>query len=146
VVVTADSVTPNAGSGSSQTFAFQYSDTAGATDLSTSWAWINASFAASSANSCLFYYTRATNTLALLNDTAAGYLTGTVGSGGTLQNTQCAIALGGSTAVASGNSLTLNLPITFAPSFAGAKMIFMFAINGTGTSSGWQSRGAWTVP
>jgi hypothetical protein len=94
----------------------------------------------------LFYYTRATNTLALLNDAADGYLTAAVGGGGTLHNSQCAIGLGSSAAVFNGNTLTLNLAMTFAPSFAGAKMIFMFAANGTGTTSGWQSRGAWTVP
>jgi hypothetical protein len=36
--VTADSVTPNAGTGASQTFSLHYSDSGGAADLTTAWA------------------------------------------------------------------------------------------------------------
>ena len=64
---------------------------------------------------------------------------------GTLQNSQCGIALGSSTAVTSGNTLTLTLAVTFTPAFAGSQTIFMYATNGTQTS-GWQTRGSWTVP
>jgi len=145
-VVTADSVTPNTGSGASQPFTFQYGDSAGATDLATVWTWINATFATSAANSCLFNYTRASNTLALLNDAGTANFIGTLGSGGTLQNSQCTISLAGSTVVVSGNALTLTVPVTFAPTYAGTKTIFMYAANGAGTNSAWQPRGTWTVP
>ena len=57
-VVTADTVAPASGSGASQTFALQYGDTAGATDLAETWVWFNATFAANAANSCMAYYTR----------------------------------------------------------------------------------------
>ena len=74
------------------------------------------------------YYDRAANTLNLLNDAGTAWTSGTVGSGGTLQNSQCAIALGSSTTRAvSGNTLTLNLAMTFKPAFAGAKNIYMYA-------------------
>jgi hypothetical protein len=66
--VTADSVTPNSGTGATQAFALQYSDTLGATDLATMWVWFNATLAGSSANSCMLFYTRATNTLSLLGN------------------------------------------------------------------------------
>jgi glucose/arabinose dehydrogenase len=146
VTVTADSVTPNAGSGSSQSFAFQFSDTAGAMDLQQGWIWINASFASTLANTCLAYYTRATNTVSLIDDAGTMWMTATLGSGGTLQNSQCAIALGSSTTVLSGNALTLTLALTFKPAFSGAKNIFTYAQNGSGINSGWQTRGTWTVP
>ena len=145
VIVTADTVTPGSGNGSNQTFALQYSDTAGAADLATAWVWINTSFA-NPVSSCMFYYTRAANTLSLLNDAGTAYLVGTVGSTATVQNSQCGIALGGSTAVSSGNTLTLNLPMAFTPAFAGAKTVFIYAANATGATSGWQTRGIWTVP
>jgi hypothetical protein len=40
----ADSISPGSGSGSIQTFAIQYSDTAGATNLSSVWIWFTANF------------------------------------------------------------------------------------------------------
>jgi hypothetical protein len=58
-VVTADSVTPNNGTGTTQTFTLAYSDTAGATDLGQLWVWVNETFAPSAANSCMLYYVRA---------------------------------------------------------------------------------------
>jgi hypothetical protein len=147
-VVSAVSASPNAGTGATQTFALQYGDTAGATDLSTAWTCINATLATTSANSCLIQYSRATSTLFLMNDAGTAFLPGAaVGSAGTLQNSQCAIVLGGSTTVVpSGTSLTLNLAMIFASGFGGAKNHYMYAANGAGVSSGWQARGTWTVP
>jgi hypothetical protein len=145
--VTADSVTPNAGMGASQSFALQYSDTAGAMDLATTWAWFNATFAPTAASSCLVYYSHGTNTVSLLNDAGSAWIVGTVGAAGTLQNSQCAVALGTSTTVAfNANALTLTLAMTFAPGYNGAKNVYMYAANGSGSASGWQTRGTWTVP
>jgi hypothetical protein len=145
-VVTADSVTPNTGTGASTVFALQYSDTAGFADLSTTWVWVNATFATSAANSCLVYYNRATNLVWLLNDAGTQWTSGSVPAAGTLENTQCTISLAGSTVQHSGNTLTLNLAMTFTAAYAGTKNIFMYAANATGQSSNWQLRGAWNVP
>jgi hypothetical protein len=142
-VLTADSVTPNAGTGAAQAFVLSYTDTAGATDLRQTWVWFNPAFT-SSAHSCLAYYQPGTNTLNLLDDAGATWLSAPLGSG-TLQNSQCGIALANSTAVPNGNTLTLTLAVTFKAAFAGAQTIFMYATNGTQTS-GWQTRGTWTVP
>ena len=144
-VVTVDSVTPNAGAGATQTFTLTYSDTAGATDLSQTWVWFTPSFAAGAANSCMAYYNRAANTLNLLNDAGTVWQSAALGSA-TLQNSQCAIALGSSTATPSGNTLTVNLAMTFTPAFAGAKQVWLFGTNGGGINSSWQQRGTWTVP
>jgi hypothetical protein len=76
------------------------SDTAGAMDLQQGWVWINATFASTLANSCLASYTRATNTVSLMDDAGATGMTATLGSSGTLQNSPCAIALGSSTTAA----------------------------------------------
>src|SRR6202034_159232 len=63
------SAAPSSGSGAQQTFALQYADSLGATDLATAWVWITStSTAGSSANSCLVYYARPANQLFLLND------------------------------------------------------------------------------
>ena len=79
--VTADSVTPASGAGGTQTFALQYSDTAGASNFSTVWVWFNASFGTSSANSCMVYYDRGAGTLYLINDAGTAWLPGTPGAG-----------------------------------------------------------------
>jgi hypothetical protein len=143
-VVTADSVTPSSGSGSSQAFALQYSDTAGATSFSTVWVWFSATFG-SAANSCMVYYDRPGATLYLINDAGSQWLPGTPGSGATLQNNQCSINLATTSVVLASNSLTLNLAMTFKPAYAGAKNIYMYGADTGGINSGWQTRGTWTA-
>lgn len=145
LVVNAVSSSPGSGSGTTQTFSLQYSDTSGATDLSSAWVWFNSTFSATSGNSCLLRYTRSTGTLSLLNDSQV-WISGTMGFSGTLQNAQCAVSLAGSTSTTSGNTLTLNLPMTFMSGYAGVKNIYMYAANGANVNSGWQTRGTWTVP
>jgi hypothetical protein len=145
--VTADSVSPGSGSGLSQSFTLQYSDTTGAANLTTAWVWFTPSASAPAANSCVVYYSRPANTLYLLNDAGSAAIGAVMGSGGTLANSQCVVAMDGSTtATITGTSLKLTLGMTFKPAFAGAKLINMFAVNAAGTMSGWQSRGTWTVP
>jgi hypothetical protein len=145
VTVTADSATPNAGSGMTQTFALQYSDTLGATDLSTAWVWFNATLASSAANSCLVYYDRAAARMYLVNDAATQWMSGLLSSGSTLQNTQCSVSLAGSSVTVSGTTLSMNLAVTFKAAFAGAKNIYMSGASSGNVSSGWQDRGDWTV-
>jgi hypothetical protein len=43
-----------------------------------------------------------------------------------------------------GTNLTLNLPVTFAAGYAGAKTTYLYAA-GSSASSGWQTMGSWTV-
>jgi len=46
-----------------------------------------------------------------------------------------------------GNTLTLNLPMTFLAAYAGAKNIYTYATDVSGASNGgWQQLGSWTVP
>src|SRR5204862_3765564 len=55
-----------------------------------------------------------------------------------VSNGQCSITGAGSSVVASGNTLTLTLAITFTPSFAGNKVLYLAAQNGV-ANSGWQA-------
>jgi archaellum component FlaF (FlaF/FlaG flagellin family) len=144
-VVTADSVTPGSGTGATQTFALQYSDSNGAASFQTAWVWFNAAFS-STANSCFLYYDRAANQLNLAPDTTGPYLVAMPGSAGTLQNSQCSVNMATTSVVLNGNTLTLNLAMTFKPAFSGAKSIFMYGRDVSLTNSGWQTRGTWTVP
>jgi hypothetical protein len=136
------SVTSNSSSGSSQTFAFNFSDPNGATDIVSTQMDINAQLSA--ANACYFYYSRASNALYLANNAGAWQGPVTVGSAGTLSNSQCSVNVGGSSVSASGTTLTLNLAISFQAAFAGAKGIFMEVQSAT-QDSGWSNLGSWTV-
>ncbi len=139
------SVTPNSGSGTSQTFAFEYSDTAGAASLEQVWAYFNATLANPAATSCLLYYNVSTNQINLLSDNGAVWMPATLGSATTLQNSQCSLSVATATAVPSGNNLTLNVSITFKPGFVGAKNVYLHSVDVSGSNSGWQQMGAWTV-
>ena len=78
---------------------------------------------------------------------ARSNMSGVVGAAGMLMNSQCTIMLGGSTTpMFSGNTLTLNLAMSFTPVFAGAKNIYLYASSTSGPNSGWQVRGTWSVP
>jgi hypothetical protein len=138
------SVSPASGNGTTQTFSLQYSDTGGATNLSSVWVWFTATGAQS--NSCMMQFVRSVSTLYLINDAVTGWITATPGVAGTLQNSQCAINAGNTTISLSGNNMTLNLPVTFASGYAGTQTLYMWAGNAGGSNTGWQSRGAWTVP
>jgi uncharacterized repeat protein (TIGR01451 family) len=145
--ITAVSVTPNNGSGVSQTFALQYADTAGATDLNAVWVWFTSDFdTAHTAYSCLAYYSRPTNQLSLIDDTGSGTLGPfTLGGGAPLSNSQCSIGVEAASVTASGTDLILNLPVTFTAAYPGLKGIYLYA-GSSSANSGWQSLGTWTVP
>ncbi len=69
----------------------------------------------------------------------------TLGSATTLQNSQCSLNVGTAWISTSGNTLTLNVTVTFTPAFVGAKNIYLYAVDGSGSNSGWQQLGTWTV-
>jgi hypothetical protein len=142
-VATANSVTPNSGSGSSQTFALQYGDTAGASNLQQVYALFNSTLTSSS--SCELYYQPGTNQVGLLNDGATAWTAATLGSTTTLQNSQCWLNVAASTKTLSGNNLTLNFAMAFTSGYAGAKKVYMWAGDLAGSNSAWQQRGTWTA-
>jgi hypothetical protein len=127
------SVTPNTGSGSSQTFAFSFADLNGATDIVSAQIDLNAQL--SSTNACYFYYSRAANALYLSKDAGGWQGPVTVGGSGTLSNSQCTVCVS-----ASGTTLTLNLAIGFQTALASAEGIFMEVQNAT-QDSGWSKLG-----
>ncbi len=104
-------------------------------------------------NACYVAYVPTTPTngyLYLVDDAGdGGYVPGSpiaLSSGGVLQNSQCSINTAGSSASGSGNTLTLNLAMTFKPGFAGNQVFYMAARNNGTGNSGWQAAGSVTVP
>ena len=62
---------------------------------------------------------------------------------GTLQNSQCSIALASSTFTVSGNTFELGLAISFKSLFAGNKIVYMATHQAAPTS--WSTLGVWSV-
>ena len=135
-------VTPASGSGSSQTFVFQFSDSQGAAHLTSASVLFNSSL--STVSACSITYDRASNTLSLLTDAGAAAGTITPGSG-SQQNSQCTLSGTGSSVSSSGNVLTLTLALVFQSAFTGSRSIYLQAVNPDG-STGWRLGGSWTVP
>jgi hypothetical protein len=96
------------------------------------------------ANACYLLYVRGSNAVDLANDAGVWQGPVTLGSASTLQNSQCSVSAASSWASLSGNTLTLNLALTFQPPFAGAKNVYMEVQNAS-LDSGWSLEGNWTV-
>ncbi len=134
------SVTPASGSGNAVVFSAQYTDTGGATALTT----VSLLVSSSISTSVACYVTYAGGVLTLANDNpATGSQVVTFG-GGSQQNSQCIVNGAGSSVSLAGSTLTLNLSLTFLPGFAGTKTTYLYAAD-AGANTGWVARGAWTV-
>jgi hypothetical protein len=127
-------------------FVFRYSDSTRATNLATVSAWLHAPESSKRSDSCLVQFDRQANRLSLLDDEGSRWLDGKPGGTETLRNRSCAVAAHGATVSIDGETLTLRLPITFTLRFNGTKDVDMRAVGVTGVTSGWQTRGSWTVP
>ena len=137
------SVTPESGNGVGSTFGFLFSDSNGAADIEAIGMLVSNSLNA--ANAC---YVWSTGDEILLRDDASSAWLGpvTVGSAGSLTNSQCKLNAEDSSVSSSGNDRAINMAVTFNTAFAGDKTVYMFARDSGGLSSGWQTRGNWTVP
>ena len=142
-VPSAVSATPSAGTGLTQTFSFVFSDTGGFANLY--WAQVVINSTLNGFHACYFSYNRGPNAIGLDGDNNTWPNPVTVGSGGLLSNSQCTVDATASSFSVSGNNLTLNVAITFSPSFAGTKNIYMIAADNNGITSDWLPAGTWTV-
>jgi hypothetical protein len=136
------SVSPSSGSAASQTFTFVYTDSNGASDLASAQALVSTSI--TGVSSCYVWVTPASGAVWLANDNGTWPAGMTLGTAGTMQNSQCAVNAGSSSATLSGNTYTLNLAITFQSGFAGLKDVYGLATSASAVSSGWQTLGSWT--
>ena len=138
------SVSPSGGTGSNATLVLTYSDSDGFADLNYGFVLINNVINAR--NSCYVLYNRPMNALYLGTDDGVS-LQGplTLGTAGTIENSQCILAGSGSSVSASGTNLVLTLRLTFKPAFAGPKDIYMSAQDVACVVADWINRGAWTA-
>lgn len=140
------SLTPNTGSGTAPTFTIEYTDANGANNVESIQFMVNSAF--TGANSCQIAYVHSTGLMYLLNNTGSIWMGGyPPGALNTLSNSQCSLPLASVSVVASGNSLTLVLPLSFATTtYQGAKYIYALALDRGGLRSDWSIRGSWTLP
>lgn len=143
---TVTSVTPASGSGGSGTYTAVYSDGNGASDIAKGELQVLPT-GGTAANGCVARYVKGTGLLELLND-AGTAAAGTVTPGGTgsVSNSRCTLNAAGSSATASGQTLTVVFPLVYAAAFAGAKDLKLYAADAAGLTAGPTAMGAWTVP
>ena len=127
-------VTPVAGSGAARTFVARYPE-----PVETALFLVNAGL--SGGGGCWVYYQRSANALRLMNDAGDAWLgPAAPGNASVLSNSQCSLDVAGVAATPANGSLTLTLPVVFAPAFQGAKGIWLYS-----EKTDWQQLGAWTV-
>jgi hypothetical protein len=142
--VQAISVTPNSGSGSTQTFTLAYSDAEGVTaDLKA--ARVRFVGLGLNAATCLVDYNAMIDQVRIQDD-AGNWGAFTSFGAGILSNNRCVLDLAQSSAVPSGTNLTLTLRLAFTPAFIGSHYIEMRANSNSGATTNWSTRGTWTVP
>jgi len=135
---------PGHGTGLQQTFTVDITDTKGFQDLGVVNVLINRFIDGRQA--CYLAYSRPAGVLYLVGDAGGGLSAPlTLGASGTVSNSQCTVNSAGSSAVGSGNTLTLTLNMTFTAGFAGNRAIYLAARDtGEVNNSDWQAMGSWT--
>ncbi len=94
--------------------------------------------------------------LYLVDDAGTGLLPGVsfnanIPASGTLANSQCSVNLAGASVIfgnetPTAKTLTVNLPLTFAPPFSGNKIVYQAARDQLQNNTGWIPMGTWQVP
>src|SRR5262249_51076247 len=130
-------------SGSSHNFSYVFSDASGFADITAAQIAINATLSPS--HGCYFFVDLTNSSLRLAND--AGTLGGpiTLGSAGSVANSQCSVNAAGSSVSGSGTPRPPTAALSFPSAFAGAKTNFVVVADSAGQSPGWQAMGTWTV-
>ena len=142
-VVPAVSLSPTSGTGTTAVLTFTMTDTNGALDIANIVGIINTGLDGS--NACYFFYTNG-GTIQLLADNGQTWLGISPGGSGSIQNSRCTISGTGSSVSISGNSLVLNLGLTFTKAnFGGLKNVYVNVSNNESMSTGWLQKGTWTV-
>ena len=138
---------PIAPSGNTQTLVARYSHPAGVANLGVVNILVNT--ALDGGNACYIAYSRPAGILFLVNDggTASGLSAPLVlGTAASVNNSQCTVSGIGSSAVDSGNSMTLTLNVSYSNSFRGNRVIYLAAQSVANVTSGWQTMGTAIIP
>jgi hypothetical protein len=127
-------------------FLFRFTHPAGFDNLDVVNVLINS--ALDGGGACYLAYSRAANVLYLVNDAGpdAGLSALVLGSNASVANSQCRVYGAESSALVTGNELSLTVRIEFLAAFAGYKAIFLAARDSNGGNSGWNTHGGVAIP
>jgi hypothetical protein len=134
------SVSPASGSGTSQTFTFNFPSVSNVDSLNMI---VNSTLTGTSA--CYFIYETGSNTIDLVDDSGTTLQRLTPGGAGTLSNSQCSIVASSVLVTSSGGGMTVVASVNFASAFAGSKTIWASWYSGGVQQGSWLSVGSWTV-
>ncbi len=138
------SVSPSSGSGASGTFAYTSSSAAGYGNIQ--WMEMFVGPYLTGQNACFMAFWPGSRTVGLADNNGNQWpYTGVLGSSAILQNSQCQVNLAASSAVLSGNNVTVSVALTFTSGFAGAKQTWLQTGDNNGLMASWQQMGTWTV-
>jgi hypothetical protein len=136
------SVSPSSGTGTSVAFTAQFTDTGGGSTITTAALLVNTS--ASTGFGCYVSYNPGLNLFSIYTDAGTSVLSTVTPGGTSAQNDQCVLNGAGSSATASGTSLTVNFSLTFLPGFAGSKTVYLLAAD-VNSNTGYVAEGKFTV-
>ncbi len=142
--IAATSVVPSSGTGTAQSFTFNYYDPNGYQDLAGTQVVFNT--ALNGVNACYVLFGRGTNQISLADNSGNTFTTAPLGAQTVLENSQCMVFAANSYQSGSGTNLSLTLFVAFKPAFAGSKLIFSGTNDNAGTRSVFAQLGSWTVP
>jgi hypothetical protein len=137
------SVTPATGSGNRQSFAFDFNDGNGGSDITYARILIHSQQRADLG--CYVMLNRATSYYCLADDAGAGWAAVRSGSAESAQNSQCVLYGAGSTFSTTGNNLHAVFDIGFKPSFVGVRSVWANASDSAGVTSASPLLGSYTV-
>ena len=138
------SVTPNSGSGMNQVFQYVISDVNGYKYVGRADILIQSSV--NGAGACYFWYYPNENSIWLWGDSGSAWAGNTnLGASTTIENSQCRLNAATSSVSGSGNTLTVNLSLTFKTAFSGAKNNYVGLSDRGGGYTGFVQSGTWTV-
>jgi hypothetical protein len=124
--------------GAQATYTITASHTGGASQLSMVHLLASAAIVGSPA--CQFVYFPGSNTLNLINDSGTALVSPTgigVGQAGSLSNSRCSANVAGTLRTLGTNTVTLVLPVTYNPAFAGQKRVYVNAFDAGGSLTHW---------
>jgi len=146
------SLSPSNGAGTLQAFTLAVSDSVGASDLGSVQILVGSS--AKTASACAVTYSALQNSFSLANDAGTASAGSVIpGQTSTVSNSQCSLTGAGSSAQASGTTLTMTVNLQFNVAFASlgssaTKNVYVEPVNlaGQGPAGGYVVAGTWTVP
>ncbi len=141
-------VSPNSGSSSSATFSASVSDPKGYSAVYGVHILINSTLTGTDA--CWVQYYPSTGKMQLSYDNTPSSLTWqpavALGTNTTEQNSECSVNFAGAKISGSGDTFTLEVPITFKSAWSGTKTIYVQARDQSGSTVGYSPEGIWVVP